>query len=111
MPREILVNTKFGGFHLSDKVKALYKEATKHVERPQYWYIDSDIRRDDPVLLKIIKEVGLDNASGTFCCLGIVEIPDDVPEDGWIIQDYDGSEWVAEKHRTWLFEHRKEART
>jgi hypothetical protein len=111
MPREILVNTKFGGFHLSDEVKALYKEATKHVERAQNFYIDSDVRRDDPVLLKIVKQVGLGNAGGTFCCLGIVEIPDDVPEDGWIIEDYDGSEWVAEKHRTWGVNHREEART
>jgi hypothetical protein len=101
MPREILVNTKFGGFHLSDEVKALYKEATKHVERAQNFYIDSDVRRDDPVLLKIVKEVGLGNAGGTFCCLGIVEI----------IEDYDGSEWVAEKHRTWGVNHRAETRT
>ena len=28
----------------------------------------------------------------------IVEIPADVE---WQIQEYDGMEWVAEKHRTW----------
>ena len=30
--------------------------------------------------------------------LKVVEIPDDVEYD---IQEYDGNEWVAEKHRTW----------
>ena len=30
--------------------------------------------------------------------LKIIEIPDDVD---WIIEEYDGNEWVAEKHRTW----------
>ena len=30
--------------------------------------------------------------------LKMVEIPDDVE---WEIADYDGKEWVAEKHRTW----------
>ena len=43
----------------------------------------------------------MDKSSDTDGKLKIVEIPDDVPEDGWTIQDYDGKEWVAEKHRTW----------
>lgn len=30
--------------------------------------------------------------------LKIVDVPDDVE---WIMMDYDGAEWVAEKHRTW----------
>jgi hypothetical protein len=30
--------------------------------------------------------------------LKVVEIPDGVK---WQIEEYDGSEWVAEKHRTW----------
>jgi len=30
--------------------------------------------------------------------LKIVEIPDDVD---WEINEDDGSEWIAEKHRTW----------
>ena len=86
---------------MSDQVKALYKEATKHVERPKHWFMNADVSRDDPILLGIVKKVGLENASGTFCSLGIAEIPDDVPENGWEIKDYDGVEWVAEKHRTW----------
>ena len=54
--------------------------------------------------VKIVKEVGLKESSGEvgeLAKLKIIEIPDDVPEDGWIILDYDGVEWVAEKHRCW----------
>lgn len=39
-----------------------------------------------------------DKASGGFASLKIVEIPDDVE---WEICEYDGLEWVAEKHRKW----------
>jgi hypothetical protein len=28
----------------------------------------------------------------------VIEIPDDVE---WEVEEYDGLEWVAEKHRTW----------
>jgi len=30
--------------------------------------------------------------------LRIIEIPDGVE---WQIEEYDGDEWIAEKHRTW----------
>ncbi len=48
-----------------------------------------------------VKEVGLKESSGELAKLKIIEISDDVPKDGWIILDYDGVEWVAEKHRCW----------
>ena len=53
--------------------------------------------RDDPVLVQVVEELG-DAASGRFSSLAIVEIPDGV---GWQIEEYDGYEHVAEKHRTW----------
>ena len=99
--REVVLNVCYGGFGLSDRVKELYQVATMEMIRPDGWDIDSDVRRDDPVLLSIIKKVGLDESSTMGTQLKIVEIPDDVPDDGWTIQDYDGMEWVAEKHRTW----------
>jgi hypothetical protein len=37
-------------------------------------------------------------ANGEFAELKVVEIPDDAE---WTIQEYDGDEWIAEKHRTW----------
>jgi hypothetical protein len=95
MPRRIVINKCYGGFSLSEPVKLLYKERTGKSLR------EYEAVRDDPELISAIEQIGLDNASGTFGKLAIIEIPDDVPEDGWDIQDYDGVEWVAEKHRTW----------
>lgn len=101
MPRKIVINRRFGGFSLSDDVKALYKKITANTPKGPNWYANTDIPRDDPALIKIIESMGVQNAGGLHAKLEIVEIPDDVPEDGWIIQEYDGVEWVAEKHRTW----------
>lgn len=59
---------------------------------------DSGIERDDPILVQIVEELGSVVASGRFAALEIVEIPDDVQ---WEIEEYDGTEWIAEEHRTW----------
>lgn len=67
---------------------ALYKEQTIHV---------GEIPRDDPVLAQVVEELGK-KANGDHAGLKVVEIPDDVE---WQIEEYDGAEWVAEKHRTW----------
>jgi hypothetical protein len=57
----------------------------------------SDIPRDDPVLVKVVEELGAD-AADQFAELRIAEVPDDVK---WYIDEYDGQEWVAEVHRRW----------
>lgn len=101
MPRRILINTKYGGFSLSQQAQDLYRELTKDIEKPTNWFVDEDVKRDDPFLLQVVDTLGLKAASGSFSALGFAEIPDDVPDDNWIIQEYDGIEWVAEKHRTW----------
>ena len=56
-----------------------------------------DIPRDDPTLIQVLEELGV-TANGEFAKLRIVEIPEDVE---WEIEEYDGLEWVAEKHRKW----------
>lgn len=56
-----------------------------------------DIERDDPILIRVVEELG-EGANSKLSKLKIVEIPDDVK---YIIQEYDGMEWIAEKHRTW----------
>lgn len=53
--------------------------------------------RSDPHLIQVIEELG-DEADGRCADLEIVEIPDDVD---YTIEEYDGSEHVAEVHRTW----------
>lgn len=53
--------------------------------------------RSDPDLVYVVEKLG-EKANGDCAELKIVEIPDGVD---WEIEEYDGSEWVAEKHRTW----------
>jgi hypothetical protein len=60
-------------------------------------FSDDDIERGDPTLVKVVEELK-EEANGCHASLKIVEVPDDVE---WTIEEYDGSEWVAEKHRTW----------
>lgn len=58
---------------------------------------DREIARDDPVLVKVVQELG-ERVNSKYSQLKVVEIPGDVD---WEIAEYDGAEWVAEKHRTW----------
>jgi hypothetical protein len=104
MPRKIVINRCYGGFGLSSEVKEMYLELTKDTPKIAHFYMDQDVRRDDPVLIEIIEKIGLQAAAGGFSKLKIIQIPDDVPSDGWTIMDYDGMEWVAEKHRIWVDE-------
>lgn len=53
--------------------------------------------RTDPLLVEVVETLGRE-ASGHHAELKIIEIPDDIE---WTVQEYDGWEWVAEKHRTW----------
>jgi hypothetical protein len=56
-----------------------------------------EIPRNDPDLVATVEELGRE-ANGRYAELKVVEIPDDVE---WVIEEYDGLEWIAEKHRTW----------
>lgn len=110
--KKIVINRCFGGFGLSDDVMQIYltrknmpyrmnKESSlitifQNPETEEHYY-DSDIPRDDDVLISLVEEFG-ERANGKFSELAIVEIPDDV---NWYVEEYDGSEWVAERHRTW----------
>ena len=74
------------------------EERRTHNERysAQVFY-DRDIPRDDSFLVQTVEELG-ELANGDFARLKIVEVPDDA---NWYIEEYDGLEWVAERHRTW----------
>lgn len=60
-------------------------------------FCTSQVERDDEKLIAVVEELK-EKANGPYASLKVIEIPDDVD---WILQDYDGVEWVAEKHRTW----------
>lgn len=63
----------------------------------KYAFRDKDISRTDEDLIKVVEELG-EEANTTCSTLRIIEIPDDID---WIIEEYDGMEWVAERHKTW----------
>jgi hypothetical protein len=92
--RHVVINDCYGGFGLSELARDEYKKLAG-ITDPS-WY-DRDVARDDPYLVKIVKELG-SSASGGHAKLKIVEIPGDI---SWHIAEYDGVEWVAEDHRTW----------
>ena len=56
-----------------------------------------DLARDDPDLVAVVEELG-NRANGFHAELKVVDIPDNV---NWYIEEYDGREWVAERHQTW----------
>ena len=56
-----------------------------------------ELKRDDPILVQVVEELK-GKADGRCASLKIVDVPDGV---NWAIEEYDGREWVAEKHRTW----------
>jgi len=73
-----------------------YKGKSRFSER--YWDTWTRESRTHPLLIQVVEELGKD-ASSEVADLKIVEIPDDVEYE---IQEYDGIEHIAEKHRKWM---------
>ena len=92
--RTVVINDCYGGFGLSPRAFNDYKNLAG-ITDPSF--SERDIPRDDPYLVKIVKELGM-GANSSHSNLKLVEIPGDVK---WHIGEYDGAEWVAEDHRTW----------
>ena len=89
---KIVINACYGGFGLSKEALALFNERSGTVVT-----YDIEIKRDNPILVEIVEQLG-ESANTRFSQLKVVEIPDDVE---WGIEEYDGKEWIAEKHATW----------
>lgn len=111
---KVVINRCFGGFGLSraalHRLRELGCEAAKKEIDIGECYADgsvkssfgndsfcSDIERDDALLVSVVESMGK-LANGGYAELSVVEIPDDV---SWEVDDYDGMETVAEKHRSW----------
>lgn len=92
--REVAINNCQGGvFLITNAQRIRYNQLAREYNAPQLrnshevpW-----VKRDDWILIKSIKDFPCDDIS-------IVEIPGDIE---WTIEEYDGIEWVEEKHRTW----------
>ena len=119
---KVAINACYGGFGLSDAAfeRLLGLKGIEFDKKPHaglsgitHYYRKGEMDNDnaylspydfyegkhraDPDLIRIIEEMDED-AFGWAAQLAVVEIPDDVE---WQIEEYDGREWVAEKHRTW----------
>ena len=100
---KVVINRCYGGFSLSKEAWDSYAKS-KGMETGQWspWgYYEKlstyDLDRHDPVLVDIVEQLG-EKANGRCASLDVVEIPDDVD---YVVEEYDGKEWIAEKHRTW----------
>lgn len=112
---KVAINTRVGGFNLSHEAIVAYwtRKGCVVEVKPTEWEphcsytVDDmpvsanggDIPRHDPVLIQIIEELGEKAARGCYCILKIVDIPDGV--EYIIVEEFDGSEHIAEKHRIW----------
>ena len=112
---KIVINADWGGFSLSNQAIQRYAELAginligqaddkfswtnwyqDVVDSDHYWS-ELEIARNDPHLVQVVEELG-EAANGDHASLKIVNVPDDVV---WDIVEYDGHEYVAERHRTW----------
>lgn len=100
---KVVVNHCWGGFSLSPEgVEALLnakKELTDEEVKDTRECSGRNLRRNDPILVKLVEEKGSKFMSGELAQLEVVEIPDSL-EDFWI-EDNDGAERVVEPHRSW----------
>ena len=111
---KIVINSCHGGFGLSDESIELYAKykglgLRKEEKRPgsilssdyyldDGWFNYREIERSDLALVRVVQELG-EKSNGFCASLKLVDIPNNVE---WQIEEYDGAEWVAEKHRTWM---------
>lgn len=111
---KVVINSTFGGFSLSRAAAERLAEMGNKDAREEIVEFDSlpgdhplrvlaknsflrKIPRTDVALLQVIEELG-EKANGRCAALKVVDVPDDAQ---WEIDEYDGNEWVAEKHRRW----------
>ena len=91
---KIVINRCHGGFGLSTEAESKYKELAG-ITDPIFY--SRSIPRDDAHLIAVVELMGSE-VDNKYSEQKIVEIPDDV---NWYVEEYDGKEWVAERHRTW----------
>ena len=89
--KKIVINSDYGGFSLSE-------EAIKELGLPYDGYgFDYTDKRSDKKLVDVVEKLG-ERANGVCASLKVIKIPDGVD---WEIEEYDGKEWVSEKHKVW----------
>lgn len=92
---KVVINTGIGGFGLSEQVLEWF---VVWVGKDLTYTELLALPRNDPDLIVAVEELGSD-ADGKHATLKVVEIPDGV--EFFVREEDDGTEWIAEKHRTW----------
>ena len=80
-----------------DRLYHAYKHKASIISR--YWDSWTRESRSHPLIIKVVETLG-ESANGRCADLKIVEIPDDVE---WEVDEYNGFEHIAEKHRIWEY--------
>lgn len=101
MSQRIVIHPHYGGFKLTDLMKSELAIALPDVHPIdiEHGHYNRETRvmdwswRAHPVVLAAVER---DLAHAPH--LKIIEVPAGV---AWDVENYDGKEWVAEKHRTW----------
>ena len=91
---KVVINRCHGGFGLSASAESKYRDLAG-ITDPVFY--SREIPRDDEHLIAVVELMG-SAAYGGYAELKIVDVPDDV---NWYVEEYDGREWVAERHQTW----------
>lgn len=91
MMREIVIYTNYGGFGCGI-TKEMFDLYELRSGSPMNYDCDNyDVLRFDPLFIDIVKTIKPRD-------LAVVSVPADIEVE---IGEYDGWEWVAEKHRVW----------
>ena len=77
---KFVLNKCYGGFDLSEEAQEILGQA------------DYEIKRDDPDLLALIEEKGIQFVQGKYAKLKIVEIPESATD--FTLDEYDGWERI-----------------
>jgi hypothetical protein len=88
---EVLYNTCYGGWGISDKAMELYKLRNINDNSIELVY-DELLCRTDPILIQIYNELG-DEMNTKWCKIKIKKIPKKY-ENYYFISEYDGKECV-----------------
>lgn len=112
---KVVINTDFGGFNLSDEAIREYAKQKNIVlvesKKSKFgftdfyvneisddnYFSDRGLDRSDADLVKVVETLGI-AANGKYSSLKVVEIPEDA---NWYIEEFDGREHIAERHRVW----------
>lgn len=109
---KVVINTEYGGFGLSDiaverygelKGLGLHKVYVKDSELFHWQTANGDVfipglitDRQDPALIQVVEELGIDAVSSPYSRLEVVEIAEGT---AYRIGEYDGLEWIEERDK------------